>query len=1035
MKYKKFSKKQHKKTKSQKFRQRKQSKKKKIFRKTRRILYGGTDEKKRKIDTNTNYDDEHDKKIAKVEGDPEDNRDKIEEDPEDNREFYDLYITEVIGEDIANFNEGNLKINNIIMHDQNLLEHNYFKENPDEKNFREDSEKEVINKYRQFYLNFLKDKRNSFDKKLNAINIFNTNLIKLTKYRPNLESENEKEKRVLAENIARMENTINTKNTTSYYHPQNYRQSHWGNTGKLLSFGVGNETIKEFFDNFSFINLDKNNLKRIGGASANGFVIQLPFLKDNFRVYTALKCSRSQTADNLFYEYLVGKCFVNKQNKIFPCFLETYQAFKFKINNNNNNDPYLQNGYYDYLYNCVQSNDFKSVDFINVPLLEPFYDINESDLTKIAHVKNLKESCKLNKYICVNVQHFDQFISLSDSLKNCVRHTDNTIIDFTLSDVLLDLELYNILFQLYFPLWKLQNVYTHYDLHCSNVFLYKPYTGKNYIKMEYYGSDGKMILDFKTEYIVKIIDYGRNYFFVNDELNTQNIFKEQICKFPECNPKQDPTSECGKLQGYSMIKQSTTKNVSQDLRAAENIFDKFDIFQNYEIPHFKTNYWNAEEIIDSSYSKFLINNIADLIKLLARGIKFSSNFKDKLTELKSQFGNNISKLEDIKYDNTWTHAATIKVFGGNRHYVFYEEKNNLPMYSMQLQNKPYSYDLNIQHSVQKLQKIQNKEQLRLLIQILSEVNKYLDPNNQIYQLINDEKTNAAINSLNLTNIQKKSLEPFFGKHMSDWDLEKITDLSNLFDGCHKKFITNFNCDVGKWDVSNVNNFEKTFYNCEKFNRNLVKWKIKKTAFSFESMFENCNSFNGLMFPMVLENDYIVTLGNMFKGCRNFNQKINWYLHAKNGTNLSGLFDSCISFNSEIQNISSWRTKILNIDKMFKNCEKFNQIIILNTEYVKSMKETFLNCKEFDKPLNRWKMMNVIDATQMFKGCSKFNQNISNWQINKLVNLDEMFADCVSFNQNLSSWGIFLKKNNITRLPESTFRNCRKLQENFKPKFN
>jgi hypothetical protein len=64
----------------------------------------------------------------------------------------------------------------------------------------------------------------------------------------------------------------------------------------------------------------------------------------------------------------------------------------------------------------------------------------------------------------------------------------------------------------------LGKTYTHYDLHEENVLVYKPFKGEKYIDMIYHTKDG--IFSYSTEYVAKLIDYGRNYFNSNASMNT-----------------------------------------------------------------------------------------------------------------------------------------------------------------------------------------------------------------------------------------------------------------------------------------------------------------------------------------------------------------------------------------------------------------------------------------------------------------------------------------------------------------------------------
>jgi hypothetical protein len=132
-------------------------------------------------------------------------------------------------------------------------------------------------------------------------------------------------------------------------------------------------------------------------------------------------------------------------------------------------------------------------------------------------------------------------------------------------------------YQVYYTLAMVYSKFTHYDLHPDNVILYKPVTGK-YIEFHYHLPHGATI-NFKSQYIVKIIDYGR-CFLGNKGLNSVSYYTS-ICSKDinaECNQNGET---CGNESGYGWLEpvmedwnyyiSSTMSNPSHDLRLLNDL--------------------------------------------------------------------------------------------------------------------------------------------------------------------------------------------------------------------------------------------------------------------------------------------------------------------------------------------------------------------------------------------------------------------------------------------------------------------------------
>jgi hypothetical protein len=289
-------------------------------------------------------------------------------------------------------------------------------------------------------------------------------------------------------------------------------------SGVCIAFGKESDKIKKFFNgftDFSYV-IDK---RMIGDVSANGFVYEISYSHKGYNAHTILKSSQKPSADNLMYEYAVGKEINTRFNKFSPCFLETYGLYKYK--------------------NETEWSDAKNK-------MNPAKKL-DSMIVKLNNDADYAESCSQSKLICVLIQH----------IKN-----SKTLHHHMSSNFFLQYQLLYVMYQVYFTLSIFSTQFTHYDLHANNVMLFEPVADK-YIHYHYHFSDNK-IVSFKSSYISKIIDYGRC--FVSD---LSKKYYRNICITRECDPN------CGHSFGYRWFAppdkghyyiSSERNNISSDLR-------------------------------------------------------------------------------------------------------------------------------------------------------------------------------------------------------------------------------------------------------------------------------------------------------------------------------------------------------------------------------------------------------------------------------------------------------------------------------------
>ena len=363
-------------------------------------------------------------------------------------------------------------------------------------------------------------------------------------------------------------------------------------SGACISFGKEIDKINAFFNYYTRFEYAIPPIKKIGQLSANGFIKEITYERDGYLGHAVLKSSIKKNADNLMYEYEVGQ-FMNENIRSLPNFLETYGLYHYKNNTS-----------WNYIKNTKKMNPkvFK-------------------DKLILLHDIDYRVGCPDSQYIAILTQHVDNAISIREFIANSIPDDINGNLPY-------------ILYQIYFSLFILKSVFTHYDLHDENVLLYKPVNG-SYITYHYHLQNGN-IVEFKSQYIAKIIDYGRSYYYKNSSEESKNTYKN-ICLTNECDPK------CGYNSGLAILGPeaggpgsfyyitSQVNNQSHDLRLMHymkyRLKDKpvgiTKTFTNlFNKLVYKTNYGTNE--IRASGLPGAIHNVTDAYKSLESLIRLST---------------------------------------------------------------------------------------------------------------------------------------------------------------------------------------------------------------------------------------------------------------------------------------------------------------------------------------------------------------------------------------------------------------------------
>jgi hypothetical protein len=392
-----------------------------------------------------------------------------------------------------------------------------------------------------------------------------------------------------------------------------------------IAFGTESDKITKHFNHFKDFSLLSKPAKTIGEPSANGFVKLLTYKREGYEAHAILKSSRKDTADNLIYEYFVGR-FLNKMEKRFPCFVKTYGFFEYT-------NPIVRP-----LMLLAETNE-KTV----AGLLKP---VPENQLETY-----INTSCKNPQNIAVLIQNLPEAKPIVDLIK-----TD----DFNNYDLLYAL------YQVYMPLAYLGKNFTHYDLHYENVLLYEP-VQNHYIQYNYHITDSAggppTIITFKSKYIAKIIDYGRCYFNDTesaDFMGSSPAIYDKVCKMPYC-------IDCGNYHGFRRLQKPNPKTIQGVDYISSYVFNQSHDLRLLHLLKIE---------LRKKYNTMAA--MPDIFRLINKTV-YGTFYGTKET-VKSGFPNKINNITDA-YQALETHISEPFIMEKNeRHYAGMQKLGDLHIY-------------------------------------------------------------------------------------------------------------------------------------------------------------------------------------------------------------------------------------------------------------------------------------------------------------------------------------------------------------------
>jgi surface protein len=140
-----------------------------------------------------------------------------------------------------------------------------------------------------------------------------------------------------------------------------------------------------------------------------------------------------------------------------------------------------------------------------------------------------------------------------------------------------------------------------------------------------------------------------------------------------------------------------------------------------------------------------------------------------------------------------------------------------------------------------------------------------------------------------------------------------------------------------------------------------------------------------------------------------------HIYEKEGIysiNINGNFPHIYKLCNDEQSLLSieqWGSqKWKSMKESFMNCKDFSAINTKETpdlSNVKSMYRTFYNAYKFNADISAWDVSSIKDMSSMFYHAESFNQNIGAWDLSSVTDTSFMFNYATVFNQDITHWDV------------------------------
>jgi len=193
----------------------------------------------------------------------------------------------------------------------------------------------------------------------------------------------------------------------------------------------------------------------------------------------------------------------------------------------------------------------------------------------------------------------------------------------------------------------------------------------------------------------------------------------------------------------------------------------------------------------------------------------------------------------------------------------------------------------------------------------------------------------------------------------------------------------------------------------------VKLKILQTITDLSFMFDNCLSLSSISNLSKFDSYEILNMKDMFNGCSSLKSLPDiskW--NTSNVFYLSNIFSKCSSL-SFLPDISKWNTdNVEDMSFLFFKCSSLSSLPDIskwNVSNVKVMTDLFSDCSSLKSlpDISKWKINNLQYMTDMFNGCSslKYLPDISKWDTSNVLSMSHLFYKCFSIQSlpDISKW--------------------------------